>query len=94
MKIRIPVNLAREEGPGPNENFAGGSDECNFFCFATANQALIKGFEGIVPAHAPKRTHIKDYLPSPNVFANPRFPHPWAQAHEKAVSAKDRQFVP
>ena len=39
---------------------------------------------------APDLTKQFPYIPGPNVFANPRFPHAWARAQvrEKAVSAK------
>ena len=55
-----PIDLTRKEDPGPNENFSGSGDECNFLCFAAAHESLIKGFERIVPTHAPKSAHIEE----------------------------------
>ena len=59
MKSRIPLDLAREDGPGPNKDFSGRSNQSNFFCLAAANEAFVKRLEGILALHAAQSAHIK-----------------------------------
>jgi hypothetical protein len=44
----------------PKREFCGRRQRVQLFCFATANQALIKRFEGILASHAAQCAPIKE----------------------------------
>ena len=59
MKRRIPFGLAREDGPGPNQDLPGCSNQSNFSCLASAHKTFVKRLEGILALHTAQSAHVQ-----------------------------------